>query len=148
MNGPAIEPSGPSTSSPSSKAPFRRHADSRGKDPSPSPKRRRVESSARSLPHAPRTQRFLFIELFAGSGNLTSQVRKVLPCLPPQDLDLDGADFTDADQVEALQSLWKRHADDGTQLLFHVFRLVRHSHVHVIDRLEQGCVLLAIRAAL
>ena len=47
-------------------------------------------------------------------------MRKVLPWLPPQDLELDAADFTDADQVDALQSLWKRHDDEGTQLLFHV----------------------------
>ena len=91
MNAPTSEPSGPSPSS----------------------------SSSSTAPVVP-SGRFLFIELFAGSGQLTKHVSRVLPCLPPQDVDLDGADFLIADQVTSLKQLWKQHADQGTHLIFHV----------------------------
>ena len=46
--------------------------------------------------------RFVFVELFAGpKGGLTSKVAKVIPTLPPEDLETGGVDFSDESAVRA-----------------------------------------------
>ena len=105
MNAPTSEPSGPlPSSSPSSTAPADQQLDG--------------DSGTPTATHS--SCRFLFLELFAGSGHLSGHVGRVLPCLPPQDIDKGGADFLDNDQAESLKQIWKHHADQGTRLIFHV----------------------------
>ena len=65
--------------------------------------------------------RFVFLELFAGNGELSDQVAKVTETLPPQDYHTkNGIDFTDIDAVHSLWQEWRALADQGVQLLFHV----------------------------
>ena len=65
--------------------------------------------------------RFVFLELFAGNGELSDQVAKVTETLPPQDYHTkNGIDFTDLHAVHSLWQEWRALADQGVQLLFHV----------------------------
>ena len=64
--------------------------------------------------------RFIFVELFAGTGALTHAVGKYVSTLPPQDLDLGGVDFSDFAAVRRLWDTWKQLADVGFTFIFHV----------------------------
>ena len=63
--------------------------------------------------------RFIFVELFAGTGALTHAVGKYVSTLPPQDLDLGGVDFSDFAAVRRLWDTWKQLADAGFTFIFH-----------------------------
>ena len=62
----------------------------------------------------------MFIELFSGSGALTRAVGKYVSTLPPQDLALGGADFSDEAAVRHFWCEWQQLADEGFSLVFHV----------------------------
>ena len=85
---------------------------------SPPVKRRRVDPEAAAPSVGPR---FVFLELFAGNGELTEQVAKVVETLPPQDYHTkNGVDFTDLGAVQSLWEEWRALSDQGARLLFHV----------------------------
>ena len=81
-------------------------------------KQRRVESEVA----APNLGiRFVFLELFAGNGELTKQVAKIVETLPPQDYFTNhGVDFLDLSAVHTLWEEWRALVDAGARLIFHV----------------------------
>ena len=65
--------------------------------------------------------RFVFLELFAGNGELTKQVAKIVETLPPQDhFTSHGIDFLDLSAVHTLWQEWRPLVDAGARLIFHV----------------------------
>ena len=61
------------------------------------------------------------MELFAGKGELTKQVAKVVETLPSQDFfTTNGVDFRNLDAVKQLWAHWQSLVDQGARLIFHV----------------------------
>ena len=94
----------------------------RSRSCSPSSSRKRSRSLAQASTDKPPAEvRFVFLELFAGTGLLTDHVAKIVDTLPPQDHHLlGGVDFLDEDAVQGLWSSWQQLHDAGARLLFHV----------------------------
>ena len=63
----------------------------------------------------------MFVEIFSGSGNLTSAVRRAgLQCMPPNDLANGGTDFESTKEVEELKAALKEKSDEGFRLVVHL----------------------------
>ena len=116
MNAPPLSPV-PIDSSASSSSRLKR---SRSCSPVSSRKRSRSQAQASAgKPHG--EVRFVFLELFAGTGHLTDHVTKIVETLPPQDHhSLGGVDFLDDEAVQGLWTSWQSLHDSGARLLFHV----------------------------
>ena len=62
----------------------------------------------------------IFIECFAGKGELSKAVQRIgVPVDTPQDIDTGGIDFADDRQVIALWEHWRTLANSGLNLQFH-----------------------------
>lgn len=62
----------------------------------------------------------IFIECFAGKGELSKAVHRIgVPVDTPQDINTGGVDFADDRQVIALWEHWRTLANFGLNLLFH-----------------------------
>ena len=83
--------------------------------PAPSPPSKQSKTSPSSSP------KVVFLELFAGTGGLSTAVAKVIPTLPPQDLQtLGGVDFADGPAVQAWCETLRAALAEFDHVIFHV----------------------------